>query len=117
MNNMCADDYLKVYDYKSIALPAELQGHLISCLIFIRKAQLNQCIKKISTMLAAVAARSISASCRQLVTNLSVWSRYGFPISVGNVFRCFHPLKINQLMEWKTYEQKYKIYKSNIRKS
>ena len=117
MNNMCADDYLKGYDYKSIALPAELQGHPYCQLIFIAKVQINQCLKNLTVMLAAVAARSISASCRQLVTNLSVWSRYGFPISVGNVFRCFHPLKTNQLMEWKTYEQKYKIYKSNIRKS
>ncbi len=29
-------------DYKSIALPAELQGHFVSCVIFIAKAQLNQ---------------------------------------------------------------------------
>ena len=44
MNNMCADDYLKTTDYKSIALPAELQGHLLSCVIFIPKGQLNQSI-------------------------------------------------------------------------
>jgi len=30
-------------DYKSIALPAELQGHIVSHLVFIPKAQLNQC--------------------------------------------------------------------------
>ena len=108
---------LKLNDYKSIALPAELQGHNLICRIFSLISQLNQSLKRIALMLAAVAARRDSASCSQLVTDLSVWSRYGFPISVGNVFWCFHPLKINQLMEWKTYEQKYKIYKSNIRKS
>tara|TARA_B100000787_G_scaffold159964_1_gene138614 strand:- start:251 stop:508 length:258 start_codon:yes stop_codon:yes gene_type:complete len=32
-------------DYKSIALPAELQGHSVSCLIFIPKIKLNQCKK------------------------------------------------------------------------
>ena len=33
------------FDYKSIALPAELQGLLFSCEVFTAKHQLNQCIK------------------------------------------------------------------------
>jgi len=33
---------MKSFDYKSIALPAELQGHFVSCMFFIAKAQLNQ---------------------------------------------------------------------------
>ena len=44
MNNMCVLDNWVGYDYKSIALPAELQGLLFLCLIFIRIGQLNQYI-------------------------------------------------------------------------
>jgi len=36
---------MKSFDYKSIALPAELQGHYASSVFFIAKAQINQCIK------------------------------------------------------------------------
>ena len=42
---MCVLDNWVGYDYKSIALPAELEGHLFSCLIFSLKGQINQCIK------------------------------------------------------------------------
>ena len=42
MNNMCVLDNWVGYDYKSIALPAELQGHFVSCVFFIAKTQLNQ---------------------------------------------------------------------------
>ena len=40
---MCACERLKPIDYKSIALPAELQGHFVTCVIFSLKAQINQC--------------------------------------------------------------------------
>ena len=42
MNNMCVLDNWVGYDYKSIALPAELQGHLFLRSIFIINDQLNQ---------------------------------------------------------------------------
>ena len=42
MINTCACDLLKGNDYKSIALPAELQGRQIVLAIFSRKDQLNQ---------------------------------------------------------------------------
>ena len=41
-------------DYKSIALPAELQGHLVDELIFSLKDQINQPLKKIALIYAAV---------------------------------------------------------------
>ena len=37
MNNMCVLDNWVGYDYKSIALPAELQGHTVSCVVIIVK--------------------------------------------------------------------------------
>ena len=42
MNNMCVNDYLMANDYKSIALPAELQGHIVSLKFLLLK------IKKIN---------------------------------------------------------------------
>ena len=88
---MCVNDYLMANDYKSIALPAELQGHLLSCVIFIPKGQLNQSKNNLSTMLTANAAHSKLESCSLVVTDLSVWSRYENPASHGisNVY--FHP--------------------------
>ena len=38
---------MKSYDYKSIALPAELQGHPIYSQTFSLKDQINQCLKRI----------------------------------------------------------------------
>ena len=60
-------------DYKSIALPAELQGHPMLSQIFIAKAQINQCIKRSALMLAAVAARRFVQGCGPFVPNLSSW--------------------------------------------
>jgi len=47
LNALC----VKPIDYKSIALPAELQGHPMLSQIFIAKAQINQCIKRSALML------------------------------------------------------------------
>ena len=69
LNALC----VKPIDYKSIALPAELQGHPMLSQIFIAKDQINQCIKRSALMLAAVAARSNCYSCGPFVPNLSVW--------------------------------------------
>ena len=43
---------MKSFDYKSIALPAELQGHLVNGVIFSLKDQINQSLKRIALMLA-----------------------------------------------------------------
>ena len=64
---------MKSFDYKSIALPAELQGHLVNGVIFSLKDQINQSLKRIALMLAAVAARSSVQVCRRIVLNLSVF--------------------------------------------
>jgi hypothetical protein len=93
MINTCACDLLKGNDYKSIALPAELQGHPYCQLIFIAKVQINQCLKNLTVMLAAVAARSDSASCSPLVTNLSCWSRCLDRITILISIVCLSSLK------------------------
>ena len=64
---------MKSFDYKSIALPAELQGHLVNGVIFSLKDQINQSLKRIALMLAAVAARSSVQVCRRIVLILSVF--------------------------------------------
>ena len=60
-------------DYKSIALPAELQGHPMMSQIFIAKDQINQCIKRSAFMLAAFAACRFVQGCGPFVPNLSSW--------------------------------------------
>ena len=98
-------------DYKSIALPAELQGHFVSCEVFTAKHQLNQCIKNNMGVRCLLAAHSNCDGKLLNVTDLSAWSRYGNPASHGISKACFHPLKITKIMEWKN-EENNKIYTS-----
>ena len=51
---------MKSYDYKSIALPAELQGLVSNDQVFSLKDQINQSLKRLALMLAAVAAHICS---------------------------------------------------------
>ena len=111
MNNMCVLDNWVGYDYKSIALPAELQGHFVSCEVFTAKHQLNQCIKNNMGVRCLLAAHSNCDGKLLNVTDLSAWSRYGNPASHGISKACFHPLKITKIMEWKN-EENNKIYTS-----
>ena len=66
-------------DYKSIALPAELQGHGLFCRI---NSLFNQVIQyKINLYLARM-LRMLAVKvpqCRAIVTHLSVYGRYGNP--------------------------------------
>jgi len=50
---------MKSFDYKSIALPAELQGHLFTFELFTLKDQLNQCIKKMLNLIALLSHKSL----------------------------------------------------------
>ena len=59
-------------DYKSIALPAELQGHLLSCVIFIPIGQLNQYKKSYMSSQSVDCSRSNVTGCRPFVTDLSL---------------------------------------------
>jgi len=111
MKNMSWSGKLKLNDYKSIALPTELQGRNLICRIFSLISQLNQSLKRIALMLAAVAARRDSASCSQLVTDLSVWSRYENLFQIQISFVCFHPVTIKS-NGVENYEEELKIYKS-----
>ena len=51
---------VKPIDYKSIALPAELQGHSFIQWIFNLKEQINQCIKDIIPFFNLPDSRSIT---------------------------------------------------------
>ena len=48
MLNAVCETKLKSVDYKSIALPAELQGRPIYSQIFSLKDQINQCLKNLA---------------------------------------------------------------------
>ena len=92
-------------DYKSIALPAELQGHLISCAVFNLKHQILQYKIKSLSCSHASHARSLVAKCRSIVTNLSVFESVCNPISTGISKCCLTSLK--QIKKWsgKHYEK------------
>ncbi len=62
-------------DYKSIALPAELQGHNLINQVFSLKDQLNQSIINPVSFRCLLAVHSIIVSCSLFVTNLLVSSR------------------------------------------
>jgi len=72
----CVNKKMKVRqkdDYKSIALPAELQGRPIYPQIFSLKDQLNQCLKNLTIARSLLAARNLVQHCRSFVPNLSVY--------------------------------------------
>jgi len=100
------------YDYKSIALPAELQGHSLINQVFSLKDQLNQSIINPVSVCCLLAAHSIIVSCSLFVIDLSVWSRsinQSYPL-ISNL--CFHLLKTTK--QWSgNHEQEFKIYSSS----
>ena len=81
-------------DYKSIALPAELQGHSLINQVFSLKDQLNQSIINPVSVRCLLAAHSIIVSCSLFVTDLSVSCRCLNSPSFGVSNSCFYLLKI-----------------------
>ena len=104
---------LKLNDYKSIALPAELQGHKVICRIFSLISQLNQCLKNIISVRCLLAAHADSATCSVVVTDLSVWSRYENLFQIQISFACLHPVIIKSNGVENYDKKKHKIYKSS----
>ena len=103
---------LQPTDYKSIALPAELQGHLISCGIFSIKHQISQYKIKSLSCSHAPHARSLVAKCRPSVTNLSVYESVCNPISYGISKLCLTLLKQIKKIWSGTHDKIYKVYKT-----
>ena len=102
-------------DYKSIALPAELQGHLLSCLIFIRKGQINQCIKSQVSSQSVDCSRSDVTGCRPFVTDLSVIESLIRSHLKRDFKAIFNFIKtIKKLMEWKNVSNQ--LYENSFRK-
>ena len=87
---------MKSFDYKSIALPAELQGHLVNGVIFSLKDQINQSLKRLALMLAAVAARSSVQVCRRIVLNLSVFVSVLKSVFIQDFINAFSFIKTNK---------------------
>ena len=103
---------LPTIDYKSIALPAELQGHGLFCRINRLISQLNQYEINSLSCSHAPHARSLVIRCRSIVSNLSVYESVWNPISYGISKWCLTSLK--QIKSWsgKHYEKIYQIYKT-----
>ena len=103
---------LPTTDYKSIALPAELQGLGLFCRINRLISQLNQYEINSLSCSHASHARSLVANCRSIVTNLSVYESVCNPISTGITKCCLTSLK--QIKKWsgKHYEKIYQVYKT-----
>ena len=102
-------------DYKSIALPAELQGHLVNGVIFSLKDQINQSLKRLALMLAAVAARSSVQVCRRIVLNLSVFVSVLKSVFIQDFINTFNFIKT--IKSWsgiyeKEQRQINQVYKS-----
>ena len=106
---------MKSFDYKSIALPAELQGHLVNGVIFSLKDQINQSLKRIALMLAAVAARSSVQCCSRIVPILSVFLSALKSVFIQDFINAFSFIKTNK--SWsgiyeKEQRQINQVYKS-----
>ena len=107
---------MKSFDYKSIALPAELQGHLVNGVIFSLKDQINQSLKRLALMLAAVAARSSVQVCRRIVLNLSVFVSVLKSVFIQDFINTFNFIKTT-IKSWsgiyeKQQRQINQVYKS-----
>ena len=87
---------MKSYDYKSIALPAELQGLVSNDQVFSLKDQINQSLKRLALMLAAVAARSSVQVCRRIVLNLSVFVSVLKSVFIHDFINAFSFIKTNK---------------------
>ena len=106
---------MKSFDYKSIALPAELQGHLVNGVIFSLKDQINQSLKRLALMLAAVAARSSVQVCRRIVLILSVFVSVLKSVFIQDFINTFNFIKT--IKSWsgiyeKEQRQINQVYKS-----
>tara|TARA_R110000764_G_scaffold110899_1_gene197550 strand:+ start:494 stop:865 length:372 start_codon:yes stop_codon:yes gene_type:complete len=106
---------LTTTDYKSIALPAELQGLLFSCLIFSSKGQINQCKKSQVSSQSVDCSRSNVTGCRPFVTDLSVIESLIRSHLKRDFKAIFNFIKtIKKLMEWKN--ESNQLYENSFRK-
>ena len=103
----CLNNKMKVrkdIDYKSVALPVELQGHRLFCRI---NSLFNQVIQyKINLYLARMLRMlaAFVAQCSRIVTNLSVYLSVWRSYLIWDFLNLFNFIKTSQIMEWKKYE-------------
>ena len=91
-------------DYKSIALPAELQGHDFICSINRLIIQLIQSIKDLSPARSCCCSQSFVPQCGSIVTNLSAYESVWESYFIWDLSKLFNFTKTNQKMEWNNYE-------------
>ena len=91
-------------DYKSVALPVELQGHRLFCRINslfnqVIQYKINLYLARMLRMLAAIIDQSIL-----FVTDLSVYESVWKSYRLQDFTELFSFIKTSQIMEWKKYE-------------
>ena len=94
----------KPNDYKSIALPAELQGRYLICSINRLIIQLIQSIKDLSPARSCCCSQSFVTQCGPIVTDLSVCESVWGSYLIWDFSKLFNFNKTNQNMEWNNYE-------------
>ena len=103
----CGYNKMKVkkdIDYKSIALPAELQGHDLFCRI---NSLFNQVIQHKINLYPArscCCSQSFVPQCGSIVTNLSAYESVWESYFIWDLSKLFNFTKTNQKMEWNNYE-------------
>ena len=103
----CLNNKMKVrkdIDYKSVALPVELQGHRLFCRINslfnqVIQYKINLYLARMLRMLAAFMDQSIL-----FVTDLSVYESVWKSYPSQDFSNLFNFIKTSQIMEWKKYE-------------
>ena len=96
MLNAVNETRMKLIDYKSIALPAELQGLVSNDQVFSLKDQINQSLKRLALMLAAVAARTSVQCCSRIVPILSVFLSALKSVFIQDFINAFSFIKTNK---------------------
>ena len=110
---VCGNNKMKVIqknDYKSVALPVELQGHRLFCRINslfnqVIQYKINLYLARMLRMLAAIIDQSIL-----FVTDLSVYESVWKSYQFQDYTELSNFIKTNNKMEWKKNET-YKVLK------
>ena len=111
----CVNKKMKVRmknDYKSIALPAELQGHDLICRI---NSLFNQVIQYLKDLSPARMLRMLAAKvpqCRAIVTHLSVCESVWDYNPILSGISHHYSTSLQQINTWSGKYESNKIYKN-----
>jgi len=105
----CVNNKMKVRqynDYKSIALPAELQGHELFFRLFSLVYQVIQQKLNFYPARCCCSSQLPVVDCRPFVTDKSVLKSVLKSCGIWDFKSCSNFIKTNQIMEWKNEKNK-----------